>query len=61
MKPPQRVYCCGRCNRRFKTGEERIHSEWSGLSYCVDIDACGKRSARFVGRPEIIWRAPAYR
>lgn len=56
MAPPRRVYRCGRCNRAFKTGEERLSSQWSGLSYCLDIDACGRRASRWSGRPDIVWR-----
>jgi hypothetical protein len=59
MKPPKRVYRCGRCNRDFKTGEDRLHSEWSGLSYCIDIGLCAKRARRFTGRLPIVWRVPA--
>jgi hypothetical protein len=54
--PPVREYRCGRCNRQFKTGEERLHSEWSGLSYCTDINACGRRAKSFVDRAPIVWR-----
>lgn len=54
----RRVYRCGRCNRAFKKGEERLHSDWSGLSYCTDIAGCSRRAPRFKDRPEIEWRSP---
>jgi hypothetical protein len=60
MAAPKRVYCC-RCGREFKTGEERIHSDWSGNSYCIAIDACSRRARRFTGRVPISWRAPVAR
>jgi hypothetical protein len=61
MTPPVRVYCCARCGLQFKKGEERLHSEWSGNSYCINVDACARRARRFTGRVPIVWRAPVYR
>jgi len=59
MAPPKRVFRCGRCNRAFTPGEERVHSEWSGLSYCISVDACGRRAVRFKSRPEMTWKRSA--
>jgi hypothetical protein len=53
--PPVRVYRCGRCNRPFKADEQRTHSVWSGLSYCVNLDACGKRAKTYVDRQPMRW------
>jgi len=58
MKPPKRVYCCARCGKKFKAGEERLHSDWSGNSYCTNLDTCAARARRYTGRVEIVWRAP---
>lgn len=58
MAVPKRVYCCARCGREFKTGEDRLHSEWSGNSYCTNVDTCGKRARKFTERAPITWRTP---
>jgi DNA-directed RNA polymerase subunit RPC12/RpoP len=57
MTPPVRIYRCGRCNRAFKPDEERVHSSHSRLSYCTDLDACGRRAKSWMDRPEIRYYA----
>ena len=35
---------CARCGKRL--GEQRIFSSWTRSYYCVDIDACARRTKK---------------
>lgn len=44
-KPKPRLYECARCGKK-QPADRMVHSTFTRLRYCADIDACGRRVRR---------------